>query len=92
MNLANHIRTGDDQDVVVSFQVPSVGGKTFPAKIFLRQLMTLNHRSHRPIHQHNPLGQRPFQLASSAQNSFLYLHPATLTNASTFVELYISLS
>ena len=78
VNPANHIRTGDHQNVVVSLQIFPMGGETFPAEIFLRQLMALNHGSHRPVHQHDPLRQGFFQLASSNEHTFLHFHSPTL--------------
>ena len=49
MNAADHVRTGQQQHVVVAFHVVRVGGEALAAIIGLLQTVTLDHRPHGPV-------------------------------------------
>ena len=53
-------------------------GISLPTKILFPQLMPLNHCPHRPVHHHNPLPQRFFQLAPPQDDSFPCFHDNSL--------------
>ncbi len=78
VNPPDHVGTGDRQNVVVALQVPRMGGETLPPEIFFRERMTLHHRPHGPVDQHDPAGQLPFQPPPPGKNLFPFLHPPTL--------------
>ena len=57
MDRFDHIRSGDTQQVVISFQVARPIGKLFSAIIFLGQFKSLDHRPHSPVQNQNTFFQ-----------------------------------
>ena len=57
MNLFNHIRPGEDEQVVVALEVVWMAGETRAAEIRLGEVPALDHRAHRAIKHHDPLAE-----------------------------------
>ena len=61
MDLTNHVRACDREQVVVPLQVAAVVRKASTAEVRLAQLVALNHRAHGAIHHEDALGNEGFE-------------------------------
>jgi hypothetical protein len=69
VDLADNIRAGQHQQVIVSFKIALPVGKTLTAKIGLVQLITLDHGAHAAIKQHDTFRQLLLQCFNSVAHS-----------------------
>ena len=78
MDSSNDIGPGQREKIIISLQITRVIRILFPAEILFRQLMTLDHRPHRPVHHDNPLPKGLFELPPTQNNSFTRFHASSL--------------
>ena len=58
MNARNHIGPGEDQQIVVAFEIARVHPEPLAAEIRLRQLVALDHRPHGAVEDEDPRRQQ----------------------------------
>ena len=61
MDVADDLRPGDGEEVVVAGELAVVIGKESAAKVGLAQRVALDHRAHRPVQHQHTLGRGRFE-------------------------------
>ena len=92
VDASDHIRPGDRQNIVVSLEVLGMGDEALSPEILFRQVVPLDHGSHGPVHEHDPLPQRLFELVPLPKNPIPRFHRHTLKERPETVEFYIIVS
>ena len=67
VDFLDHRRFGDIQQIIQPLQIPGPVGKTGATVIRLGQLVTLDHRPHRPVNDDDPFAQQALQFKGPVQ-------------------------